>query len=274
MFRKNLLLVVLLMAAIFGPAIYFNASWPELTSVDNSSFMSANTSLVPTRNPGTIDLSPQTLNQQVTTIKVAPVNGQNVLNPARTATQSPSATPFVGNVILPGTSQGPDFNAVPLEFMPVTNLNEIFRFDINAAWVRQRWDRVSTTAGGQGLQGLRVALVTGVNTQDLFGSLTYFFDANQVPQKITFRGWTGDPNSLIQFVTQGFGFKKQPTSAAGLYIAKSWQKSTGVLFLQNASVARANHPTQQVAVLLEFNNPNGPYLLTTEVASLVFQTKR
>lgn len=271
MFGKHSLFFILVIAALVGPAIYFNASWSDFRSVNEAGLNTGNLASIPVRSPSSFDLSRQGLSNRVSTIQVASPTGQNAINPSRTnVVQSPPAAPFVGNVILPGNANGPDFNAVPLEFMPVTNLTEIFRFDANPSWIRQRWSRVSATAGEQGLSGLRVALVTGVNSQDLFGSLTYYFDNNQVPQKITFRGWTGDPVNLINLVTQKFSFAKQPTSSAGLYVAKSWRKTTGALYLQHPNVVRAENPTQQMAILLEVNNPNGPYELTHEVSSMIF----
>ena len=230
---------------------------------------------IPARSPSSFDLSPTGLSQPVSTVQVSAPGYGAPGNPARTNyINSPPPAPLPNDVILPGTASGPDFNAVPLEFMPVTNLGEILRFDINAAWVRNRWSRISTTAGPNGLQGLRVPLVTGVNTSDLFGSLTYYFDDRQTAQKITFRGWTGDPSQLVQYTTSNFGLKNQPTSAAGLYVAKSWRKASGALYMQHPNVISRDNPTQKVAILLELNNPNGPYELSAEVASMIFSNSQ
>ena len=74
-----------------------------------------------------------------------------------------------GALIYPGNAQGPDYDAAPLEFMPVFNFEEVFRFDISENWVRDRWNRISTNAEAVGLHGLRVALVLKV-TIELLGS--------------------------------------------------------------------------------------------------------
>ena len=273
MLGKHTLLIILLVAALVGPAVYFNGSFNNFNGVNDAGFANGNFTSIPIKN-SSFDLSPRGLNQQVSTVHVAS-QSPNTFNPSRVSgIASPAAMPISDHLILPGTANGPDFNAVPLEFMPVTDLNQILRFDANPSWVLQRWERVSTTSGIGGLRGMRVPLVTGVNKSDLFGSLTYFFDAKQVPQRIAFRGWTGNAEGLISFLSANYNFQKQPTSGAGLYVAKSWRRTTGALYLQHPNVVSATNPTQQVAILLELNNPNGSLELTEEVASMVFNTQR
>lgn len=275
MFSKHTLFVLLVVGVLVGPALYYNNDWSRFNSVADVGYANGSLATIPVRTPSSFDLSPNGLNQQVSTIHVASSGIGGKLNPARNGViNSPPAAEFRDNVIWPGNALGPDFNAVPLEFMPVTDLSEIFRFDANPAWVRQRWDRVSLSAGESGLSGLRVPLVTGVNASDLFGSLTYYFDSNQVAQKITFQGWTGNPNGLVQFVTKNYGFKNQPTTSAGLYVAKSWRKSTGALYMQHPNVIRSENVNQQVAILLEINNPDGSYELSTNVAAMIFNKSR
>lgn len=273
MFGKHTLFLFLLAAVIVGPMAYYN-DWPNMLSVRDVNYSNSNLATIPARSTSSFDLSPNGLTQQVSTIQVAPQTLNNEINPSRIGFNSPPASPIPQDVILPGNATGPDFNAVPLEFMPVANLGEIFRFDANTAWVKQRWERVSITNDKPGLKGLRVPLVTGVNTSDLFGSLTYYFDNRQALQKLTFRGWTGNPSGLVNFVTQNYGFKNQPTSSAGLYVAKSWTKSTGALYMQHPNFVSSKNPTQQVAILLEINNPKGPFELSTEVASMIFNSQR
>jgi hypothetical protein len=108
----------------------------------------------------------------------------------------------------------------------------------------------------------------------LFGSLTYYFDANQTLQKITFRGWSGNPEGLINLVTNSYGFKNKPTSGAGLYLANKRRQPTGVLYMQHPNIIRADNPTQQFAILLEINNPDGPFGLSPETESVVLISSR
>lgn len=171
--------------------------------------------------------------------------------------------------VLPGNAHGPNLNAKPLEFLPVTNFEEIFRFDVNQTWIKQRWKRVSTSPGDRGLHGLRVALITGTNSWDLHGSLTYYLDSSQRVQRITFRGWTGDPTKLVNLLTQRYQFSPQQTHWAGFYIAQKRRTPTGGLLMQHPTVIQTDNPVQQVAIVLEINNPAGKSVLSQDFHSLI-----
>jgi hypothetical protein len=194
-----------------------------------------------------------------------------------------AVAPFVGPPIAPalpdygraetlifsGDANGPDLTSQPTNFIPITDLNELFRFNIDRNWVKNRWDRVSTCPGDQGLHGLRVPVVTGTNSWDLHGSLTYFFDNNHRIQRITYRGWTGDETRLLQILQQKFGFKAQPTHWAGFYLAQP-QANTAKsgLLMQHPTVIRKDNPVQQMALILEINNPQSKLTLSEEFHSL------
>lgn len=170
---------------------------------------------------------------------------------------------------LPGDASGPNLSAQPIGFVPVTNFAEIFRFDATPQWIRGRWDRVSTTPRESGLSGYRVALVTGTNSWDLHGSLTYYFDANQRCQRVTFRGWSGDAAKLIDLLQKNHGFVSQPTSEAGFYVAKKRRTVTGGLLMKNPTVMYAENKVQQVALVLEINAPDSNLGLSEDFMSLI-----
>ncbi len=172
-------------------------------------------------------------------------------------------------LVFPGDANGPDLSQPPMEFIPVVNFEEIFRFEISPNWVKSRWQRISTSPGSDGLHGLRVALVTGTNSWDLHGSLTYFFDQNQQVQRITFRGWSGDASQLTKLLTEKFDFKTQPTPWAGFYQAKSWGRPVGGLLMKDPAVIYSQNPVQQVALMLEINNPRGKFSLSEEFQSFI-----
>lgn len=171
--------------------------------------------------------------------------------------------------IFPGNELGPDLNAQPMQFLPITDFREIFRFDVNPAWVKSRWKRISTNPGEDGLHGLRVALVTGTNSWDLHGSLTYYFDGKQQAQRITFRGWTGDATRLVTLLEQRYGFKSQETLLAGFYLAKSWGTSKGGMLMKHPPVIQADNPCQQLAIVMEINNPDGSSKLSDDFQLLI-----
>ncbi len=180
----------------------------------------------------------------------------------------------VETIVLPGNAFGPDLNAAPLEFMPVTNFEEIFRFNLSPSWVKNRWKRVSTSPGDLGLHGLRVALVTGTNSWDLHGSLTYYFDSSQRIQRITFRGWAGDATKLVSLLTHRYEFKPQQTHWAGFYLAGTKRKSTGGILMQHPAVIYTENPVQQIAVVLEMNNPQSQFELSNDFRSLIIGSQQ
>ncbi len=172
-------------------------------------------------------------------------------------------------LVFPGNEFGPNLNAAPLDFVPVADFAEIFRFDITADWVKRRWSRVSTNAGDTGLRGLRVAVVTGLNSWDLHGSLTYYFDAQQRLQRITFRGWTGDPDRLVQMLTSAYEFRPQPSLLAGFYVAQKRRDPIGALLMKEPPIVSADNPREQMALILEINNPAGKMTLSDEIRLLI-----
>lgn len=184
----------------------------------------------------------------------------------------PGMTPDYGaaqTLVFPGNAFGPDLTAQPLEFLPITDLNEIFRFDLTSQSIKQRWQRVSTNPGDVGLHGLRVALVTGTNSWDLHGSLTYYFDDRQQLQRITFRGWTGDASRFLQLLNSKFQFQPQRTHLAAFYLAGNQKRATGGLLAKDPPVIDAKNPVQQLAIVMEVNNPQGSFALSDDFKALI-----
>jgi hypothetical protein len=59
--------------------------------------------------------------------------------------------------------------------------------------------------------------VTGTAADDLAGSLTYYFNANQRVEQITFEGTTGDATSLLRILIARYGFGRRLTNDPGLF---------------------------------------------------------
>lgn len=271
-----------------------NQSQPIVLQNSNHSFYQPSISQ-PTTSPGTS--SPGNLAARIIpfglvsrTAEAAPSTGQTIArngellqNHGSPVYAGPQGQPLIGppsnigppdmmsaqSLAFPGYEFGPDLNAQPLEFLPVTDFGEIFRFDVSPNWVKSRWKRISTNPGEDELHGLRVALVTGVNTWDLHGSLTYYFDVRQTCQRITFRGWTGDPSRFLTLLTQRFEFKAQQSHLAGFYLAKNFWKTTGGLLMKNPPVIYTENPSQQLAIVMEMNNPSGKTKLSDDFQSLI-----
>ena len=183
----------------------------------------------------------------------------------------PAGIPDIGaaeTYFLPGDANGPDLAANPVDFVMPIQLSDVFRYDVTLNSIRSRWDRVSSTPMFDGLVGYRVALVTGTNSWDIHGSLTYYFDEYQKCQRITFRGWAGDSTRLVQLLQQ-HDFKKQPSQNAGFYLAKSRRRLKGALLMKHPTVMYRDNRMQQVAIVLEMNNPTSKFQLSEDFVSLV-----
>jgi hypothetical protein len=142
------------------------------------------------------------------------------------------------------------------------NLLSVLRFDVSPEWVSSRWSRVSTTLAEMDLEGLRVPLVTGHDTDDLAGSLTYYFNHKREVQRIAFDGYTGDPRPLIATVTRYYRLQEEPTLGAGLYLAKWNGTPTSMLRIRHSPVVRADYPNSHYEVRLEINRPAVKYGLS------------
>jgi|GEM_PF-2230011 hypothetical protein len=178
------------------------------------------------------------------------------------------AYPIAGPVTTyyPGTAMGPDLSAQPLQFMPVQDLGQVFRFDWTPELITQRWERVSVIEEGDGLRGLRVAFVSGVNATDIHGSLTFYYDASQVLQRIGFRGWTGDPAGIINLAQSTYQLQPRRSNVSGCFVSSSWGRTKGVLLLKPPAVIRAELPQQRMAILFDLVNPQGNSQVSEEAA--------
>jgi len=163
----------------------------------------------------------------------------------------------------------PNMPVPPVVGTPVVDLGEVIRFDVTPEWIMERWGRVSTVLSEHGLEGYRVALVSGAQVDDLAGSLTYYFDQKRVVQRVTFRGTTGDGRRLIELAQRVYDFKLSPSVVSQLYTVKWSGKINSVLRLANPPVVRAGMPLSRVEALLEINRPNSPYGLSLEMQQLL-----
>lgn len=158
----------------------------------------------------------------------------------------------------PGSEQGPDFSAGPLEFLPSRDLSRVFSFGVEAASIRQQFPRVSVVPGDNGWQGMRTELVTGTGPQDLHGCVTWYFDPAGTVGRIAFRGWTGDVAPLREYLASAHGMRPQGRSGwSEVLVAQSWGQPLSAAIIQQAGVIQQDQPQQQVAVCFELNRAAG-----------------
>lgn len=145
-----------------------------------------------------------------------------------------------------------------VEGAPVSDLAEVFRFDVTPAWVTQRWPRVSTGLANLQLEGYRVALVSGTRPTDLAGALTYYFNSGRQVQQITFRGTTGDAGNLLRLLTSRYHFAQRITNDPGTIIyeaVNSVGKATSMARIHQAAVVKADDPNRRYVVELVLERP-------------------
>lgn len=193
------------------------------------------------------------------------IPGSNAGYPAQSFQSNPniyhsaSASTTVSAANWPTASPAPNSPSMiqgqPPVYNAFTNPAEYLNFQVTPDWVRSRWERVSVATGEDNLTGMRVSLVSGPRPADIQGSLTYYFDSLQHLQRITFRGWTGEPSELVQFITTRQGLTQRSSQAAGLYKKTSWGKLQAFVRLDYPPVLLRESTNEQLMILLEFNNP-------------------
>jgi hypothetical protein len=152
---------------------------------------------------------------------------------------------------------------------PATNLGEVLRFDVSPDWVTGRWPRVTTVLAEQGLEGLRVPLVTGTDIGDLAGSLTYYFDRYHRVQRLAFDGYTGDERRLLAVIVQHYGLQPEPTLDAAMYVARWNGRPSSVVRISRAPIITHDSPHSQLHVMLELNRPSHEYGLSPEFVQIL-----
>lgn len=157
---------------------------------------------------------------------------------------------------------------------PVADFGEVLRFDIDPRWVTTRWPRITTTLSEANLQGLRVPLVTGTKTDDMAGSLTYYFDQSHQVQRIAFEGYTGDERRLAWFLNQYYQMQSEPTLHAGMYVGRWNGVPFSVLRVARAPVMTSESPNSQLHLLLELNRPGRTVGLSARVAQMLDQDRQ
>jgi len=239
------------------PVNYSPTGFPQRQPIQSANTNPARGSVAPTAQA----IVPSAIGIPVSSVQAPPIASTDM------AWSQPGMVPDhakTQTLVFPGDANGPDLSAQPMSFTPTIDLSSLFRFDIGKQQVTSRWDRVSTCPAVDGLHGMRVALVTGTNSWDLHGSLTYWFDSGHRVQRITYRGWTGDANRLLQILGQQYQLKPQPTHWAGAYLSKR----SGLLMKYPAVIDKTNS-VQQLALILELNNPGGKSPLSNDFQSLL-----
>lgn len=176
--------------------------------------------------------------------------------PAAAAANIPASAAASPEAVAAGAAAS---RPLPLEGARVAQFDEIFRFDISPDWIVRRWPRVTTGLAHLELQGYRVSVVTGTDVNDLAGSLTYYFNAQQQVQRITFSGWSGDIRRLVDLLTSRYRFARRLTNDPSVILFESAEpgnKVTSVLRVRSASIIKASEPLKRFEIELVMERPS------------------
>ncbi len=176
--------------------------------------------------------------------------------------RDPSASLGVGR----GT---PGNNGPTLVGQPVSDLREVLRFDISPQWVTERFSRVTTVLADLQLDGLRVPMVTGTGPDDLAGSISYYFDQSARLQRVMLHGFTGDPNSVVETMTQHYGLQREAALEAGVYTRRWNGQPVHFLRISRAPIVYSDAVHHKFTVFLELNQPDLRYGISPEAQRIV-----
>lgn len=177
--------------------------------------------------------------------------------PAQVRMLPPVTTPGVAGYVA-----APAAIPTPQDASQFTSVAQVLRFDVSKDWVCRTWPRKSTGPTDVGLFAIRVPLVMGTQMSSLVGALTYYFNAQDQVEHISFRGRTGDTTQLVQYLTQSYQFKPvaAPTGEKVFQVANG-DAVVSELRLHPEAVLNSNLPQQSVSVELEFARPGSQRVL-------------
>ena len=151
----------------------------------------------------------------------------------------------------------------------VNDLREVLRFDIVPGWLPQRFARVSTVTSNVQMDGRRVPLITGTQSKDIAGSLTYFFDASQALKRINLHGLTGDPTNLSNLMVQFYQLKPEQSLGGQLFTTRWNNRITSVMHVAPAPIIYAGADHSKYIIFLELNQPDNQYGLSDEASEIL-----
>ena len=147
---------------------------------------------------------------------------------------------------------------------PQFDLRQLIQFDKTPGWVIQNWERVSTEIWNGDLAGMRVPLISGTNPYDLAGSLSYYFDQQQILQRIAFHGSTGDPR-YIQSIASQLGLQPRVTYGGTTMVRGEDDAVTDLLRVRPLT----SQSMQRYEVIFELNRPESGRVVSESCASLL-----
>jgi len=131
------------------------------------------------------------------------------------------------------------------------------QWQVTPTWVLTTWPRVTTHLSELDMQGYRVTLVSGTTPTDVAGALTYYFDAKQVLQRITFNGTTGDARRLVQFLAATHRFQRRLLDDPSVYLyqVEEDHRALSELRIKTAPIVRSGATLSRFEITLVMRRP-------------------
>lgn len=145
------------------------------------------------------------------------------------------------------------------------SLADAIRFEATPSWVAQNWARVTTQLSDPDYHGLRVPLVTGTESHDVAGSLSFYFNSQNECERITFFGYTGDYEPLAALMQSRYGLRQFASVGPGLFLSFQGSQPLSVLRVEDAAVQMTDRPRSRYRVILELNRPRQGAALSSEM---------
>lgn len=158
-------------------------------------------------------------------------------------------------------------------YQPPIDLRNVIRFDVTPDFVYRNFNRVTTVLSDLSYDGLRVPLVSGTQSYDVAGSLTYYFDNNKTIRRIQFQGVTGDAGPLVQLMVQHYRLNPERSLGGQLFTMRWNNRVTSFMHVAPAPVVTAQEPNARFAFFLEINKPSDHYGLSQEAAMMLGQAQ-
>ena len=156
---------------------------------------------------------------------------------------------------------------------PPTDLRQVIRLDLTPDFVYRNFPRVSTVLSDLSFDGLRVPFISGTQSYDVAGSLTYYFDINKSLQRIQLQGVTGDPGPLIQLMIQHYRLTPQ-SSLGGQLLTMRWNnRVTSFIHIAPAPVVSTEQPNRRFAFFWEINKPADYPGLSAQATQILMQAQ-
>jgi hypothetical protein len=182
------------------------------------------------------------------------------------------ASPFVNGTDQHQHHAAPPTNGVPATFAShpapagskppsgdqrLVPFEHALQWQVTPTWVLSTWPRVTTHLSELETQGYRVTLVSGTTPTDVAGALTYYFDAKQKLQRITFNGTTGDARRLVQFLGSAHQFQRRLLEDPSVYLyqVEEDNRALSELRIKTAPIVRAGATLSRFEVTLVMRRP-------------------